>query len=87
MSGQINTEPVWMVLRYEPEYDRMWREIGCVNMQDPGAAFRHVVFGPPNTRRDMPTPGEYRVVRIDTGAHIAVEINLRDLDAEAKAVV
>jgi hypothetical protein len=71
--------PAWLVLRHDIE--RMcWIEIGCRNAPDAGTAFRELVLPPKHEAIERQQLGEFRVLPLDGSAHIAVELNLRDLD-------
>lgn len=73
--------PAWVVFRYDIQR-ACWEEVGMTHARTAVDAFRKVVLPPPNVA-ELPMGGRYRIFTTQDSAHLAVEFNLRDLDAAA----
>lgn len=71
--------PAWIVFRYDLQ-KMSWEEVGVTHSGTAGDAFRELVL-PPAYAAELPKAGEYRIFPLEGSAHLAVEFNLRDLDA------
>ena len=80
MTGTDPLPDKWIAYRYEVQRD-CWTEIGTAEAHDAGEAFRKIVMPHPGMQIDpLHVGAQFRILRLEGAANIAIELILRDLD-------